>query len=272
MSIEPTLIAAMDCSEIERSIDPYIDGEFDAREHADVDAHLAVCPLCRGRVEAQIRMRAALRAKLREALGQPQASQAPAALRARIESALVRRRTALWRRMLAPIPLSALAACATGVLIVLWWHSADNALVEDAISKHHRGPPLEVRFDGERPGPGALFDKQLDFKPVLPHFRTAGVLPIGARLSHVREWPAAYVLYQLPRGQAGLFIVDDPQGRFGASGREIRIGPHTIHLVNARGYNVVVWRQDEIVYSLVSDLDENALFQLVQAAQGDTVH
>jgi hypothetical protein len=36
--------------------------------------------------------------------------------------------------------------------------------------------------------------------------------------------------------------------------------------VNARGYNVAVWREKEIVYSLVSDLEEPALFELVRTA------
>ena len=47
----------------------------------------------------------------------------------------------------------------------------------------------------------------------------------------------------------------------------MKIGHELVRLASARGYNVAVWRQDEIVYSLVSDLDEEALFQLVEAAQ-----
>ena len=35
MTIEPTIIAAMECSEIERSIDAYLDDEFDDRERAE---------------------------------------------------------------------------------------------------------------------------------------------------------------------------------------------------------------------------------------------
>ena len=77
---------------------------------------------------------------------------------------------------------------------------------------------------------------------------------------------------QVYLGQAGLFIVDDPDGRFDASGREVRIGTHKVRIAAARGYNVAVWRQDEIVYSLVSDLDEDQLFQLVQTAQADAAH
>jgi hypothetical protein len=38
-------------------------------------------------------------------------------------------------------------------------------------------------------------------------------------------------------------------------------------MVNARGYNIAVWRRNEIVYSLVSDLDEADLVRLVETAQ-----
>jgi anti-sigma factor RsiW len=269
MAIEPTLISAIDCGELERSVDAWLDGEFDERERAEVDAHLAACPRCRAVAEGRALSRAALRAKLREAMGEgAPAGRAPAALRARVEQALARSRRPLWRRALAPVPIATLAACAAGVLVVLATHAPDEALLEEAINKHHRGLPLEVTAAsiGEGSIP-AWFVGKLDFNPAPPQFRERGVRLVGARLSHLREWPAAYIRYELPRGQAGLFIVDDPQHRFGEAGREVREGDSVVRLVNARGYNVAVWRQDEIVYSLVSDLDEHALFQLVRTAQ-----
>ncbi|HET6438835.1 MAG TPA: zf-HC2 domain-containing protein [Anaeromyxobacter sp.] len=264
MSIEPTLIAAMDCRELERSVDAFLDAEFDERERAEAEAHLAGCPRCRSMVEAQVRVRNAIRAKLREAMSPPApAGSAPAALRARLRQALAKERQPLWRRALAPLPLATVAACAAGVLVVLASHSGNPDLLEDAIRNHHRGLPLEVDA-AAMPG---WFTGKLDFRPALPRFSGHGIRVEGARLSNLREWPAAYVRYQLPRGQAGLFIVDDPGRRFDAPGRDVRVGNEVIRLASARGYNVAIWRQDEIVYSLVSDLDEDALFQLVQAAQ-----
>ncbi len=140
-------------------------------------------------------------------------------------------------------------------------------LAEEAVAKHHRSLPLEVVAAnvGEGMIPAWFADK-LDFHPSPPRFRADGVRVLGARLSHLREWPAAYIRYELPRGQAGLFIVDDPDGRFDASGREVRVGPRVVRLVAAKGYNVATWRDDEIVYSLVSDLDEAALYELVRTA------
>jgi anti-sigma factor RsiW len=269
MAIEPTLTAVMDCGELERGVDAYLDGEFDARERAEADAHLARCPRCHALVERQSRVRAALRARLREAMTPPaEAGRAPPALRARIEDALAHSRRPLWRRVLSPLPLGAVAACAAGALLVVATHGGDAALVEEAVRSHHRGLPLEViaASVGEGSVP-AWFAGKLDFNPAPPRFHADGVHVLGARLSHLRELPAAYFRYELPRGQAGLFIVDDPQGRFGEAGREVRIGPNVVRLVNARGYNVVVWRENEIVYSLVSELDEPALFELVRTAQ-----
>jgi anti-sigma factor RsiW len=270
MAIEPTLIAAMDCSELERSVDAYLDGEFDARERAEADLHLGNCPRCRALADGRGRVREALRAKLRDAMNAP-AGRAPAELRARIEEALARTRRPLWRRALSPVPLSTLAACTAGALVVLLTHGGDAALVEEAVRSHHRALPLEVvaaNVGGEAPTLAWFADK-LDFNPAPPRFRADGVRLVGARLSHLREWPAAYIRYELPRGQAGLFIVDDPHGRFDATGREVKLGPTSIRLGAARGYNVAVWRDHEIVYSLVSDLDETALYELVRTAQAE---
>ncbi len=264
MSIEPTLIAAMDCRELERSMDALLDGEFEERERAEAEAHLASCPACRATIDAQARIRDAVRAKLREAMTAPApAGCAPAALRERLTRSLAKERRPLWRRTLAPLPIATVAACAAGVLVVLASHTGNPDLLEDATRMHHRGLPLEVDA-AAMPG---WFANKLDFHPALPHFASAAARVEGARLSNLREWPAAYVRYQLPRGQAGLFIVDDPGRRFDAPGRDVRVGNEVVRVASSKGYNVAVWRQDEIVYSLVSDLDEDSLFQLVQAAQ-----
>ena len=269
MAIEPEATPAMECGDLGRSVDAYLDGEFDAGERAQAEAPLARCDGCRALVETQGRLRAAVRARLREAMSPPSAAgRAPAELRTRIEASLARERRPVWRRLLSPVPLGAVAACAAGALLVLATHAPDDALVDEAVRSHHRGLPLEVvaASVGEASIP-AWFAGKLDFHPAPPPFRGDGVHVLGARLSNLRELPAAYIRYELPRGQAGLFIVDDPGRRFEPGGREVQVGPQLLRVVNARGYNVAVWRENEIVYSLVSDLDETALFELVRTAQ-----
>ncbi len=271
MSIDPNdVTAAMDCAELSRALDAYLDGELAGPEQAEVDVHLAACSTCRDQVEVAGRVRSALRARLRSALGAGSlAGHAPEELRERIHLALVGERRPLWRRALSPLPLSALAACAAGVLIVLATNGGTDPLVEEAVRKHTRDLPLEVTAASIGPESVAhWFAGKLDFNAAPPQFRDAGVRMVGARLSHIQDRPAAYVRYDLPRGHLGLFILDDPERHFHEVGRVVHAGPATVRLINARGFNVAVWRRNEIVYSLVSDLDEDDLAKLVEAAQG----
>jgi anti-sigma factor RsiW len=272
MTVEPTATtAAMECADLERLLDPFLDGEFDVQERSDVVAHLACCPACRALAEREARIREAMRGCLRRALGPSvESGCAPPELRLRIVSAIDRERPrGGWRRALLPVPVAALVLLAVGALFVST-RSHDDLLVEEAVRRHVRDLPLEITAD--RIGPEhvhAWFNGKLDFNPRPPHFAAPGVQLVGARLSHISDRPAAYMRYHLPRGHVGLFIVEDPQRRFGDSGRTVRVGPEVVHLVNARGYNLAVWRHNELVYSLVGDLDEQQLARLVASASSD---
>ena len=261
-----------DCSDLARLLEPYLDGEFEEDDRAAIETHLSTCAPCRGGAATAMAFRSALRARLREAFtpGSPQAT-APDSLRRRISAALdaeEARPAVWWRRVLSPLPVAALAACVAGVLVVFAGHRATDPLVEEAVRKHARDLPLELTTASIAPEliPSMLASK-LDFNPKPPAFRGDGVKLVGARLAQIRNWPAAYMRYETPRGPLGLFIIDDPQRRVAEEGHRVSAGPATIWVMNMRGYNVAVWRSNEIVYSLVSDLDEADLVRLVETAQ-----
>src|SRR6185437_10840091 len=71
----------MNCDETARWIDPLLDGELDARNTAEVQAHLAGCQGCQSRYEAH----QALSSNIR---GLDLGYAAPASLRQRINEAL----------------------------------------------------------------------------------------------------------------------------------------------------------------------------------------
>ncbi len=229
MSIESTLIDAMDCRELEQSVDAFLDGEFDERERVEAEAHLDGCPPCRSMVDGQARIRTSSAPACATPWPRPRRRLAPDALRDRLIRSLARERRPLWRRTFSPLPIATLAACAAGVLVVLATHSGNPDLLEDAIRNHHRGLPLEVDA-AAMPG---WFTGKLDFHPSLPHFGGGLARVEGARLSNLREWPAAYVRYQLPRGQVGLFIVDDPARSFDAPGRDVRVGNEMVRVASS---------------------------------------
>ncbi len=262
----------MDCRELERSLEPYLDGELEARELAESDAHLVRCARCRALLEERSHTRALVRARLREAMGPGGAAgRAPEALRARISEALERERRSPWRRAFSPVSMAALAACAAGALVVLVSHSGPDPLVEEAVRKHARDLPLEVSADAVAADAiPAMLASKLDFYPRPPRFQAPGLSLVGARLSSINARPAAYMRYRTPHGGMGLFIIDDPAGEVGNVGRAVKAGPATVRVMNSRGYNVAVWRQREIVYSLVADLDEGDLVKLVETAHAAT--
>jgi anti-sigma factor RsiW len=269
MTTDTTTLRSMDCAEFQRSVDAFVDEEFEPREQAEAEVHLSICVGCHALAAGQRKVRAALRSALREAMGPTtSAGRAPAALRQRITAALERERRPLWRRLLSPVPLATAAAAAAAVLVVFATHVPSSQLVEEAVRKYHRDLPLEVTTAsvGAEAIPG-WFAGKLDFKPKAPNFAGQQARVVGARLSNLRELPAAFIKYELPRGrQAGLFIVDDPDGRFDAGGRDVEIGHRHARIINSRGYNTVVWRQDHTVYSLVSDSGEEDLIQMVRAS------
>ena len=271
MSSDPTEASAtMDCAELTRTLDAYLDRELAPREEMEAADHLAVCEDCHALADAQRRLRVALRAKLRAAMGPgSDAGRAPDALRQRLRVALVREKKPFLRRVLSPVSFAALAACATGAVIVLATHGGTDSLAREAVRKHARDLPLEVTAATTGPeSVASWFTGKLDFNAAPPHFSGNDVRLVGARLSNIQDRPAAYVRYDLPRGHLGLFIIEDAERRFGDVGRAVQVGPSTVRLINERGFNVAVWRRNEIVYSLVSDLDEDDLAQLVKRTQG----
>ncbi len=78
----------------------------------------------------------------------------------------------------------------------------------------------------------------------------------GARVLNVRDKQAAYIRYDAPARtsaqvrQVGLFV-------FGDDKKDVDVGAREQPDVgNSNGYNVVTWREGDIVYQLVTDLEE----------------
>jgi len=275
----------VECRALESFLDAYVDGEFEARETADVEAHLATCSYCRSRASTQ----ASYKDAIRRAGTSPGA---PGHLRGRILTALsdpaAYDRLGLEEDELArPAPTpgrwwngtKGIAAAAAVAGAAVWFAAggldrpAFNSrsrpqppLVEDGVAMHARTLPLDYvatdPADVQR-----WLQGRLDFGVHVPRFaQTAAVQ--GVRLSTVRTRQAAAVAYSVPKASSGrvtLLIVDDPESPMTGVAR--RVDGRDVYLSHARGYNVASWRKDEIVYSLISDLDERDVLELVKAAQ-----
>ncbi len=279
----PDLTRRFECSDVDRFADAYLDGEFEAPERSLFEAHLEGCADCRGGLEGITTLKNLLRARV----GTGPA--APEALRDRIRTRLAeaerraRRRfvpaalwglpgvgRAEWRQVLWPLLAGAAGAGALSLVYTLAVpQRAERWVVGDAAEMHARALPLEIatpQLDKLMP----LFQQHLGFQVHPPAFTGGHVLLAGGRLWHLGARDAAYLQYNDPShgGRLSLFIVDDPGVTMRMSG-VARLIPGTqreVYVAQAHGRNVVVWRTRDVVYSLVSDLDEEETLALLRAS------
>jgi hypothetical protein len=140
-----------------------------------------------------------------------------------------------------------------------------SSFVDDGVALHARSLPLDYAASDV----GSLqqwLSTRLDFGVRVPRFEQRAQVQ-GVRLSSVHARPAAMVTYAVTQDgrRVSLLIVDDPEPQLG--GRARQIDGRDVYIARARGFNVASWRRDDVVYSLISDLDERDVLQLVQSAE-----
>ena len=141
-----------------------------------------------------------------------------------------------------------------------------SGMLDDSVAIHMRSLPLDFAANDV----GSVqqwLQGRLDFAARVPRFPQGPALQ-GVRLSQLHSRPAAVLSYSVPQAdgrRVSLFIVDDPGGD--PPGTVRRLADRQVWISRSRGYNVVSWRTNEIVYQLISDLDERDVLQLVQAVE-----
>jgi anti-sigma factor RsiW len=256
------------CREIESFLPAYVDGEFDAVERAEVESHLADCTACQHAVRIQ--------AAMKEAVRRAAPTVAPIELRRSVRLALREEEPTVsrWDGVLRNPRSVGLLAAAVGAAV--WFLAGgmshrifprQSGFVDDGITLHRRGLPLDYAASDV----GSVqqwLQGRLDFAARVPRFRQGPAVQ-GVRLSELHSRSAAAVSYSVPHGEGGrvtLLILDDPD-EGDPPGSVRRLEGRQVWLSRSRGYNVVSWRTNEIVYSLISDLDESDVLQLVQAVE-----
>jgi anti-sigma factor (TIGR02949 family) len=253
----------MTCQELDRLIYPYLDGEFHTEERLEVEAHLSGCATCAQRVDAEARMQRTLRRAARHAV---ETTRAPDTLRAHLREGLRREQRRAWQWGWMRASAAALVVVTAGGVWMTLRPEQHQRFMEDAARRHAKKLPVEIA-GASHEGVEAWFDGKLDHRVSVPRFTDAQLS--GARLSNVTDRPAAYISYEhspgkegAPARRVGLFVFDDARG-------EVEAPPlPSVQVGSSLGYNVAVWREGEIVYELVTDLDETDIRRMLAQQQG----
>jgi anti-sigma factor (TIGR02949 family) len=243
----------MDCRELDSLLYPFLDGELEAGERFEIEGHLAGCPGCLSRLESEQRLKDVLRDRT-------ELTRAPAALRARVFDGVRAEKRKERAQQWLKISAAALVVCAAGSGVA-WVRTSDlrARYTADAAIGHARKLPAEVTQDTNE-AVEAWFDGKLDYHVEVPRLANARVT--GARISNVSDKPAAYISYaaQSRDGRArrvGVFVMDDAENELSAEPWP------DVRVARSHGYNVVTWRNGEIVYELVSDLRPAEIRQML---------
>ena len=249
----------MTCTELDSLLHPYLDGEFEPHEQLNFERHLADCVECAQRVHSEMAFRGLLRRTRQVAA----AIRAPDSLRRSIEAGFQRedRRAQLnsWLKLSAAAMVFFLAGGA------YYFYRPDSSVVfiEDAARRHAKALPLEIQ-QVSRENFEAWFAGKLNHRVPVPQLPNATLA--GGRLSNVHDKEAAYIAYNAvsypgsPPRRIGLFVFDDTKGEVAASPLP------SLALNRSHGYNVALWRDRDIVYELVTDLDEADIRQMLSGA------
>lgn len=249
----------MTCQELDRLLYPYLDGEFQPEERMAVETHLETCAACARRVEQERELQQALRRAARHSV---QSSRAPSSLRAGIQVGLKREQRRAYQVQFLRVSAAALVVVAVGGGWIAIRPEERQRFVEDAARRHAKGLPYEIA-NAAPEHVEAWFENKLDHPVPVPRLRNARLS--GARISNVKDYPAAYISYETRPAKEGeearrigVFVFDDAR-------RELNAQPQpSVQVDSSTGYNVAVWRDGEIVYELVSDLSEADIRKMLQ--------
>jgi anti-sigma factor RsiW len=232
----------MNCEEARNLIHPLLDGELDARNAIELEAHLESCGTCATEL-AKLR-------RLRDQIASVQLRyRAPEHLRRRIESIVPQPKAHVSRRAWLEgfglgASLSAVAASAIFVLVMR--NSADSPILSDVVSAHLRSLEPDHLTDvlsSDRHSVKPWFNGRLAFAPPVVDLSAQGFTLIGGRLDAISGKMVAAIVYRRRAHTINLFIAPGPAKR----------RPATTESVN--GFTVRHWADEGLSLWAVSDIN-----------------
>jgi anti-sigma factor RsiW len=261
------MTAQFACADIRLRLLDYQRGTLVADEHDAVRAHLDACSACAHEDVAEATLSHVLERRL---------PQHPAPI------ALKRRLGAWWataseptlpagrrRRVGAGMAAAAVAVLAllTTVALLDWAGPGSGSappLAEEAVNDHLRimdpRRSLEV-VSGDIHEVRPWFAGRLDFSPIVP-FPGDREFPLrGGAIEQFLDRKAAVLVYGRRRHTASLLVFRAAGLQWPQRGLE-PLGAYRAAVASVRGFNVLLWRAEDLGYALASDLAPDELREL----------
>jgi anti-sigma factor RsiW len=245
-----------DCKAIREQLLEAIRGRLSEPERQRFAEHLQGCAQCSKLHERELLLDRALGQRPKFSLPDSLRDQ----LRAELTPAKPKPRFGRWVAVLAP----SLAAAALLVLLVGGRLGHAQPLVDEAVNDHLRvlyaEHPIEIESGGiHQVKP--WFAGRLDFAPVLS-FSGDDEFPLeGGAIGLFVDRKAATFVFKHRLHTASLFVFRS-EGLGWPLRNDVSVGALPASSTASRGFNVLLWRDGDLGYALVSDVDRSELARL----------
>jgi anti-sigma factor RsiW len=258
----PTVVPAS-CDDVQPLVRAATRGSLDEATRARVYEHLATCAACTQLAAEERALDRLLETQL------PQYS-APLALKRRLQARLPPlaatsspSRRPVLARWLTPLSI-AVAACAVfAVGLRLWPPPPGDPLVAEAVADHLRVVYRDHPTDIQSGGPHQLkpwFTGRLDFALPTVFGGDSDFTLDGGSVGYYLDRKAAVLVYKRRLHTASLFVFRADGFAFPRADRNLGRLPAAVR--HPRGFSVILWRDGELGYALVSDLNTDELLGL----------
>jgi len=244
------------CKELMPFWPMYLDNELQESDATPYLLHLETCSHCRGFVDGELRFRQTFRNKVRARTGGSE--QVPEALREKIEGMVSRR---------APRPFRhrwLLTSSTFAILIAVTWttQSGFAPILEQAAETHRSSLPLDVKTDDVAEAQRFVSRHVPNVR--LPQVQTPNARLTGARVVDLRGHRGVIVRYLVGPEQRPVSLVVYPkQDSEMELPHAVPAGSHRVFLDNINGLLAAVWQGKTSLYSMLGDVDQAELLELV---------
>jgi anti-sigma factor RsiW len=268
----------MDCKEAREQLLAYQRAQLGPDGRARVAAHLAGCAGCSRALAEEAELSEALEHRL------PRYS-APLALKQRLaelvppgrEHSVMPRAGRGWLFRLAPPLASAVAASIlliVGLQVLRPQHSQErstSSLATEGVNDHLRvvysTNPVEIESGGVHQVK-PWFTGRLDFAPRVAFSGDDEFVLVGGSVGYFHDRKAAIFVFKHKLHTVTL-LVFRAEGLDWPTTHLVPVGRLTADVQTDRGFSVVLWRDGELGYCLVSDVERDTLERLATKVAGD---
>jgi anti-sigma factor RsiW len=237
------------CASMEFLLQADVDGQLDIGDAAGLAAHLAQCAACREQQAALVGLSARIRAQVPYHV-------APAGLRRSIEArgrGSPKPHAWDWWRSAFPVGVGAAFAA---VLVFALSPTHEDEMSHSVVASHIRalqpGHLMDV-VSTDRHTVKPWFDGRLDYAPPVKDLAAQGFPLTGGRLDYLGGRAVAALDYRRARHDIDFYVWPSTDV----------VSASPTHGVQ-NGYNFIRWRQDNMVFWVVSDLNASELGDFVK--------